>query len=107
MPDYPKTGNTVLGTQADQSGETGDRKIEESREALQGPGWYVLAIGLAFAIGSFGVSAFLRTSGITDGELQWIMMLLLLPAEWAGALSILAFLDDFGRALKKKDRSAG
>jgi hypothetical protein len=107
MPDYRKTGNTVWGTQAHQSGETGDQGTEESIEGLHGPGWFVLAMGLAFAIGFLGVSAFLRTSGITDGKLRWIMMILLLPAEWAGALSILAFLDDFRRALKKKDQAAG
>jgi len=107
MPDYPKTGNAVLGRQADQSGKTDYQKTEEWREAFHRPGWFVLAAGLALAIGYVGISAFLRTSGIADGEWRWIMMLWLLPAEWAGALSILAFLYDFRRALKKKDRSAG
>jgi hypothetical protein len=92
------------GTQVNQSGEIGDRKTtEESTEAILAhrPGWIALVLGLAFAIGFLGVSAYLRRSGISGGELRWVMMLFLFPAEWGGALLILALLSDFKRALER------
>jgi hypothetical protein len=90
------------GTQVDQSGEIGNwETTEESAESTltHRPGVIILALGLAFAIGFVGVSAYLRGYEISSGELRWVMMVFLFPAEWGGALLILALLNDFKRAL--------
>jgi hypothetical protein len=95
----------VKGNQIDQIGEIEDqKKFEESGDGIlsKGPGWWALVLGLAFAVGFLGVSAFQRNCGIMGGELRWIMMLLLFPAEWGGALLILALFGDFKRALERR-----
>ena len=94
----------VNGTQVEPS-EGGDQKsAEESREAIlsYGPGWLVLALGLACGIGFLGSSAFLRNCGVMSGELRLILMLLFLPVEWGVALLILALLGDVGRAVENR-----
>ena len=93
----------VNETQVEQS-ESGDQKsAEESSEAIPsyGPARLVLALALTCGIGFLGSSAFLRNYGVTSGELRLIVMLLLLPVEWGGALLILALLGDFRRAVKE------
>jgi len=106
-----KTGSIkVKGNQMDQFGEINDqKKLEESEEEIlsHGPGWFALVLGLAFAVGFLGVSSFQRSYGIMNGELRWIMMLLLFPAEWGGALMILALFDDFRSALERKRSRKG
>ena len=85
--------------------ERGDQKrAEESDQAIlpYGPGWLILALGLACGIGFLGSSAFLRNYGLTSGQLRLILMLLLFPVEWGGALMILALLGDLRRAVEKK-----
>ncbi len=76
---------------------------ESAKESLlsHGPVWLVFALGLACGIGFLGSSAFLRNFGVTSGELRLMIMLLLLPVEWGGALVILALLDDFRRAVEQ------
>ncbi len=93
----------VNGTQVKQS-EIGDQKsTEESNEGILSyrPAWLILALGLACGIGFLGSSALLRNYGATSGGLRWIVMLLLLPVEWGGALLILALLGDFRRAFEE------
>jgi hypothetical protein len=95
----------VKGNQIDQFGEIDDqKKLEESGDGIlsHGPGWFAFVLGLAFAVGFLGVSAFQRSYGITSGEFRWIMMLLLFPAEWGGALLILALFGDLKRALERR-----
>jgi hypothetical protein len=94
----------VTGTQVEPS-EGGDQKSAEglSQAMLSyGPGWLVLALALACGIGLLGSSAFLRNCGVTSGELRLILMLLLLPVEWGGALLILALLGDLKRAVERR-----
>ncbi len=86
--------------QAERS-ECGDQKSAEEWILSHGPVWLVLALGLACGIGFLGSSAFLRDYGVTSGELRLILMLLLLPVEWGGALLILALLGDFRRAVEE------
>ena len=94
----------VNGTQVAPS-ESGDQKSAEgSSQAIlsYGPGWFILALGLACGIGFVGSSAFLRNYGVTSGELRLILMLLLFPVEWGGALLILALLGDLKRAVERR-----
>jgi len=94
----------VNGTKVEQY-ERGDQKrAEESDQVIlpYGPGWLILALGLACGIGFLGSSAFLRNYGLTGGELRLILMLLFFPVEWGGALLILAFLGDLERAVEKR-----
>ena len=89
-------------TQVEQS-ESGDQKWESSGAIWPyGPEWLIVALGIAWGIGFLGSSAFLRNCGITSGELRWILMLLCIPVEWGGALSILALVGDCRRALKER-----
>jgi hypothetical protein len=91
--------------QIDQFGEIDDqKKLEEPGDGMlsRAPGWFALILGLAFAVGFLGVSAFQQSYGIVSGKLRWILMLLLIPVEWAGALLILALFDDFKKALERK-----
>ena len=95
----------VNGTQVEPS-ESGDQKsAEEPSQAILscGPGWLILALGLACGIGFLGSSAFLRNYRLTSGQLRLILMLLLFPVEWGGALLILALLDDFRRAVEERE----
>jgi hypothetical protein len=80
------------------------KKLEDSGDGILShrPGWVTLVLGLAFAIGFLGISAFQRSYGIMSGGLRWIMMLLLFPAEWGGVLLILALFGDFRGALERR-----
>jgi len=94
----------VNGTPVEPS-ERGDQKsAEDSSQAIlpHGPGWLILALGLACGIGFLGGSAFLRNYGVTSSELRLILMLLLFPVEWGGALLILALVGDLKRAAEKR-----
>ncbi len=84
--------------QAERS-ERGDQESAKESILSYGPVWLVLA--LACGTGFLGSSAFLRNYGVTSGELRLIVMLLLLPVEWGGALLILALLGDFKRAVEE------
>jgi Na+/proline symporter len=79
----------------------GDQESAEESILSYGPVWLVLALGLACGIGFLGSSAFLRNYGGTSGELRLIVMLLLFPVEWGGALLILALLGDLRRAVEE------
>jgi hypothetical protein len=100
----------VNETQVEPS-ECGVKKsVEDSSQAIlsHGPGWLILALALACGIGFLGSSAFLRNYGVTSSELRLILMLLLFPVEWGGALLILALVGDLKRAAgKKKIPSSG
>ena len=94
----------VNETQVEPFASDDQKRAEESSQAIlpYGQGWLVLALGLTCGIGFLGSSAFLRNCGVTSGELRLILMLLLLPVEWGGALLILAFLGDLERAVEKR-----
>ena len=91
----------VKETQVEQFASGDQKRAEGLSQAIlsYGRGWLVLALGLTCGIGFLGSSAFLRNCGVTSGELRLTLMLLLLPVEWGGALLILAFLGDLGRAV--------
>ncbi len=92
-------------TQAEQSASAAQKSAEESGGGIwpYGREWFVLAPVLACGIGFLGSSAFLRNCGVTSGTLRLIVMLWLFPAEWGGALLILALLGDFRRALEERE----
>jgi hypothetical protein len=84
--------------QAERS-ERGDQESAKESILSYEPVWLVLA--LACGIAFLGSSAFLHNYGATSGELRLILMLLLFPVEWGGALLILALLGDFRRAVEE------
>jgi hypothetical protein len=94
----------VNGTRVEPSGSGDQQSAGESSQGILscGPGWLILALGLASGIGLLGSSAFFRSYGAASGELRLILMLLLFPVEWGGALMILALLGDLRRAVEKK-----
>ncbi len=87
--------------QAERS-EHGDQESVRESMLSYGPVWLVLT--LACGIGFLGSSAFLHNYGVASRELRLILMLLLFPVEWGGALLILALLGDFRRAVVGRSR---
>ena len=63
----------VKRNQIDQFGEIdGQKKLKKSEDGILShrPGWLALVLGLTFAIGFLGTSAFQRSHGIMPGELR-------------------------------------
>jgi hypothetical protein len=92
----------VLNEMPAEQAERADQKSVGELIRSYGPVRFVLAMGLACAIGFLGSSAILHNYGVPSYELRLMVMLLLFPAEWAGALLILALLEDFRRAVEER-----